>query len=203
MTKISCVLFDLGGVIINWDNSWLIQELCDRFQLQEEKVSKEFYKNLPDISIDKIGEKEFWHIIGKALESDKLMNYDKSILDEIFRKHVSLNNSIISLSRELSQKGITVGILSNTERVSYSVVEGLFSLDHFQYKFLSYKIGHVKPNPEIYHHVIENIPFPKEELFFIDDLKPNVESARSEGIDSVQYSDYDELVNECNLRKLL
>jgi len=203
MTNISCVLFDLGGVIINWDNSWLIQELCDRFQLQEEKVSKEFYKNLPDISIDKIGEKEFWHIIGKALESDKLMNYDKSILDEIFRKRVSLNNSIISLSRELSQKGITVGILSNTERVSYSVVEDLFSLDHFQYKFLSYKIGHVKPNPEIYHHVIENIPFPKEELFFIDDLKPNVESARSEGIDSVQYSDYDELVNECNLRKLL
>jgi len=203
MTKISCVLFDLGGVIINWDNSWLIQELCDRFQLQEEKVSKEFYKNLPDISIDKIGEKEFWHIIGKALESDKLMNYDKSILDEIFRKRVSLNNSIISLSRELSKKGITVGILSNTERVSYSVVEDLFSLDHFQYKFLSYKIGHVKPNPEIYHHVIENIPFPKEELFFIDDLKPNVESARSEGIDSVQYSNYDELVNECNLRKLL
>jgi len=190
MTNISCVLFDLGGVIINWDNSWLIQELCDRFQLQEEKVSKEFYKNLPDISIDKIGEKEFWHIIGKALESDKLMNYDKSILDEIFRKRVSLNNSIISLSRELSKKGITVGILSNTERVSYSVVEG-------------YKIGHVKPNPEIYHHVIENIPFPKEELFFIDDLKPNVESARSEGIDSVQYSNYDELVNECNLRKLL
>ena len=203
MTNISCVLFDLGGVIINWDNSWLIQELCDRFQLQEEKVSKEFYKNLPDISIDKIGEKEFWHIIGKALESDKLMNYDKSILDEIFRKRVSLNNSIISLSRELSKKGITVGILSNTERVSYSVVEDLFSLDHFQYKFLSYKIGHVKPNPEIYHHVIENIPFPKEELFFIDDLKPNVESARSEGIDSVQYSNYDELVNECNLRKLL
>ena len=203
MTKISCVLFDLGGVIINWDNSWLIQELCDRFQLQEEKVSKEFYKNLPDISIDKIGEKEFWHIIGKALESDKLMNYDKSILDEIFRKRVSLNNSIISLSRELSKKGITVGILSNTERVSYSVVEDLFSLDHFQYKFLSYKIGHVKPNPEIYRHVIENIPFPKEELFFIDDLKPNVESARSEGIDSVQYSNYDELVNECNLRKLL
>jgi len=116
MTNISCVLFDLGGVIINWNNSWLIQELCDRFQLQEEKVSKEFYKNLPDISIDKIDEKEFWHIIGKALESDELMNYDKSILDEIFRKRVSLNNSIISLSRELSQKGITVGILCIAEQ---------------------------------------------------------------------------------------
>jgi len=203
MSNISCVLFDLGGVIINWDNSWLIQELCDTFQLQKEKVSKTFYKYLPDISIDKIDEKEFWHIVGEELESDKLMNYNKSILDEIFRKRISLNDSIISLSRELSKKGIDIGILSNTERVSYSVVEDLFSLDHFKYKFLSYKIGHVKPNPEIYQYVIENIPFPKEELFFIDDLKPNVESARIEGIDAVQYSDHEKLVKECHLRQLL
>ena len=82
-------------------------------------------------------------------------------------------------------------------------MENLTSLDHFEYKFLSYNIGHLKPEPEIYHHVIDNIPFPKEELFFIDDLKSNIESARSEGIDSVQYSDYDELLKECQIRNIM
>ena len=203
MANISCVLFDLGGVIVNWHNSWLIQDVSDEFQLQEEKLSKEFYKNLPEISTGRINEKEFWHAIGKELESKKLMNLNESLLDEIFRKRCSLNNSMISLSKELSQKDITVGILSNTEPASYSVMENLTSLDHFEYKFLSYNIGHLKPEPEIYHHVIDNIPFPKEELFFIDDLKSNIESARSEGIDSVQYSNYDELLKECQIRNIM
>ena len=203
MANISCVLFDLGGVIVNWHNSWLIQDVSDEFQLQEEKLSKEFYKNLPEISTGRINEKEFWHAIGKELKSKKLMNLNESLLDKIFRKRCSLNNSMINLSKELSQKDITVGILSNTEPASYSVMENLTSLDHFEYKFLSYNIGHLKPEPEIYHHVIDNIPFPKEELFFIDDLKSNVESARSEGIDSVQYSNYDELLKECQIRNIM
>ena len=203
MTNISCVLFDLGGVVINWHDSWFIQEVSKDFQLQKEKLSEEFHKNLPDIATGRIDEKEFWYNIGKELESPKLRNLNVSLLDKIFRKRVSLNNSVMSLSRNLSQKGVTVGILSNTEPVTYSVVEDLFSLNHFKHKFLSYKIGHLKPDPEIYNHVIDNIPFPKEELFFIDDLKSNVESARSAGIDSVQYFDYDELVKECHHRKLL
>ena len=203
MANISCVLFDLGGVIVNWHNSWLIQDVSEEFQLQEEKLSREFYKNLPEISTGRTNEKEFWNTIGKELESKKLMNLNESLLDKIFRKRCSLNNSMINLSKELSQKDITVGILSNTEPASYSVMENLTSLDHFEYKFLSYNIGHLKPEPEIYHHVIDNIPFPKEELFFIDDLKSNIESARSEGIDSVQYSNYDELLKECQIRNIM
>jgi len=133
----------------------------------------------------------------------KLMNLNKSLLDKIFRKYVSVNKPIIELSRNLFQKGMSVGILSNTEPVTYSAVTELLSLDHFEHKFLSYEIGHLKPEPEIYKHVIDNIPFSKEEIFFIDDLKSNVESARSEGIDAVQYSDFDELVKECRLRDIL
>ena len=203
MANISCVLFDLGGVIVNWHNSWLIQDVSDEFQLQKEKLSKEYYKNLPKIATGKINEKELWNIIGKELKSKKLMNLNESLLDRIFQKHCSLNNSMINLSKELSQKGTTVGILSNTEPASYSVIEKLTSLDHFEYKFLSYNIGYLKPNQEIYRHVIDNVPFLKEELFFIDDLKTNVESARVEGIDSVQYTDYNELLKECQIRNII
>ena len=203
MANISCVLFDLGGVIVNWHNSWLIQDVSDEFQLQKEKLSKEYYKNLPKIATGKINEKELWNIIGKELESKKLMNLNESLLDRIFQKHCSLNNSMINLSKELSQKGITVGILSNTEPASYSAIEKLTSLDHFEYKFLSYNIGYLKPNQEIYRHVIDNVPFLKEELFFIDDLKTNVESARVEGIDSVQYTDYNELLKEFQIRNII
>ena len=67
MVNISCVLFDLGGVIVNWHNSWLIQDISDEFQLQEEKLSKEFYKNLPEISTGRINEKNFGILLVKSL----------------------------------------------------------------------------------------------------------------------------------------
>ena len=136
MTSISCVLFDLGGVLVNWHNSWFIQEVCNEFQLQEEKLSEEFDKNLTDISTGRIDEKKFWYNIGLELESPKLMNHNESLLNKIFRKRVSINNSLVALSRNLSQKGIMVGIFSNTEQVTFSVVSDLISLDHFDYKFL-------------------------------------------------------------------
>ena len=202
MSQISCVLFDLGGVMINWNDSWLTQEISKEFELPEERVAKEWRKNLPDISIGKVDERKFWRTIGEELESEKLANYKESLLDRMFRKRVSLNESVISLSKQLAQN-MPIGILSNTEIVTFSVIEDLISLDHFKHKFLSYEIGHIKPDVEIYNHVIDNIPFPKEEVFFIDDLKPNVESARNAGIDAVQYSDYDTLIQECKIRKLL
>ena len=199
----SCVLFDLGGVIINWHNAWFIEEISEQFQLHQEELSKQFENNLKDISTGKIAEKEFWQKIGKELQSQELMNNEESLLDKIFRKRMSFNQSIIELSRNLAQKGVTVGILSNTEHVTFSAVEDLLDLNHFKHRFLSYKIGYQKPDAEIYEFVINNLPFQKEELFFIDDLKSNVDSAVSSGIDAVQYSDFNKLVEQCKRRNIL
>ncbi len=199
----SCVLFDLGGVIVNWHNRWFIEEISQQFNLQQEELQKQFNANLKDISTGVIAEKEFWQKIGKALQSPELQNTQESLLDKVFRKRMSFNEQMIQLSKNLAKSGITVGILSNTEHVTYSVVKELLSLTHFKYKFLSYKIGHLKPEPQIYQHVIENISFQKEEILFIDDLKSNVESAIKSGIDAIQYSGYNKLLEQCKKRNIL
>jgi putative hydrolase of the HAD superfamily len=199
----SCVLFDLGGVIVNWHNKWFIEEISQQFNLKQEVLQREFNANLKDISTGVIAEKEFWQKIGESLKSPELSNTQESLLDKVFRKRMSFNDKMIELSKNLAKNGITVGILSNTEHVTYSVVEDLLSLTHFKHKFLSYKIGHLKPEPQIYQHVINNIPFEKEQLFFIDDLKSNVESAKSSGIDAVQYSDFNELLKQLQNRNIL
>ncbi|KAF6246936.1 hypothetical protein C6990_07560 [Nitrosopumilus sp. b3] len=200
---ISCVLFDLGGVIINWHNRWFIEEISQQFNLKQEELNQQFNANLKDISTGVIAEKEFWQRIGEQLKSEELRDTQESLLDKVFRKHMSFNDKMFELSKNLEKNGITVGTLSNTEHVTYSVVEDLSSLNHFKHKFLSYKIGHLKPEPQIYEHVIENIPFQKEELFFIDDLKSNVESAKKSGIDAVQYTDFDKLLEQCKNRDLV
>jgi len=203
MTNVSCVLFDLGNVLVNWHDSWLIAEVSRQFQLSEEKLADEFRKNLTYLACGKIDEREFWHGIGEKLDSSQLSEFPESLLGKIFRKHVTLNESILSLSKKLADNNIPVGILSNTEHVTFSIVEDMFSLDHFKFKFLSYEIGHVKPDPKIYQHVIENIPFPKEKLFFIDDVETNVDSARNAGIDAVQFTSFENLLIEIEKRNIL
>jgi len=202
LLKVSCILFDLGGVIVNWHNSWLIDEVSKRFNLSRARFEQEFRKNLSILSSGKMTECEFWSHIGNRLNSSELERQD-SLLEPIFRKFVSVNDSVVKLSRKLKETGFPIGILSNTEPITFSIVEELTSLNHFDFKFLSYEIGHVKPSTMIYEYVIENVPFKKEELIFIDDTESNVKSANEFGIKTIQFVSYEKLRDDLRMMKIL
>ena len=202
MSKISCILFDLGGVIIDWQDSWLVDELIKRYNLSRELFEQEFRKNLKILSTGKMTEGELWSRVGNSLESSELEKQD-SLLGPIFRKLVSVNDSVVKLSRMIKETGLSIGILSNTDPITFPIVEELTSLNHFDFKFLSYEIGHVKPSPMIYQHVIENVPFKKEELIFIDDTESNVKSANDFGIKTIQFVSYEKLRDDLRMMKIL
>jgi len=202
LSKISCILFDLGGVIVDWQDSWLVDELIKRYNLSRELFEQEFRKNLKILSTGKITEGKLWSRVGNSLESSELEKQD-SLLGPIFRKLVSVNDSVVKLSRVIKETGLSIGILSNTDPITFPIVEELTSLNHFDFKFLSYEIGHVKPSPMIYQHVIENVPFKKEELIFIDDTESNVKSANDFGIKTIQFVSYEKLRDDLRMMKIL
>jgi len=201
--KISCVLFDLGGVIVYWHNKWLIKEVCIRFELNLKETTKVFQETIPSLSSGKIQELQFWKEIGKKINSKSLVNLDESLYDSIFRKYARINEPVVQLSHQLKHKGFSLGLLSNTEVITYSIVEEMISMNHFDYKFLSYKIGYTKPDKRIFHHVLANLPFEKTELLFIDDTLSHVEAALSEGINSIQFSSLGQLIEDMKSLKIL
>ncbi len=203
MKNFSCIIFDLGGVLVNWHNSWLIDELCQRFRLSKKNLTEEFENNIVSLSTGKINEIEFWHLIGRKIDSYHLENLKDSLYDDIFRRLISINDSVYLLTKKLKEKGMTLGILSNTEQVTFSIVNEIMPLNHFEYKFLSYKIGYAKPDKRIYQHVVENLPFNKEKLLFIDDLYSNVESAKTLGIDSFQFLSVENLIQQLRNKNIL
>ncbi len=203
MEKISCILFDLGGVIVDWHNKWLIKEVCIRFELNLKETTKVFQETIPSLSSGKIQELQFWKEIGKKINSKSLINLDESLYDSIFRKYARINEPVVQLSHQLKHKGYSLGLLSNTEVITYSIVEEMTSMNHFDYKFLSYKIGYTKPDKRIFHHVLANLPFEKTELLFIDDTLAHVEAALSEGITSIQFSSLGQLIEDMKSLKIL
>ena len=202
MGKTSCMLFDLGGVLINWKNRWLIDDISKRYGLDKHQLYEEFSANLSLLYCGKISEEKFWNKIGKKIKSSYLSNTTNSIFDEIFRKHASINSPLVNLAEKIQKSGIKVGLLTNTESAKFEVVKEMIPVQNFDFVFLSYKIGFMKPNMKIYRHVLEQLPFPNDEIVFIDDRKQNVEAAKHFGIDGIEFFGYDKIIMEFTARDI-
>jgi len=192
-SKIRLVLFDIGGVIINWQDSWLYHKVAQKFGIDEIKLSKECENEISRLHVGEINEEQFWKIIGKKVSSNQLMTVDRSLFYDIYKEEIRSNYQVLSLVKEIKKHGIKIGVLSNLESITTTVLNELKILDDFEIQFLSHKIGFAKPDKRIFLYVIRNIPFKINEFIFIDDKSTNVAAARSLGINAILYSNFKKL----------
>jgi putative hydrolase of the HAD superfamily len=77
----------------------------------------------------------------------------------------------------------TVGCLSNMNAVHWETTISHWPfVARFDHVFLSYRIGAVKPDREIYDHVIAALGVAPEQILFVDDNQLNVDGAVDAGI---------------------
>ncbi len=86
------------------------------------------------------------------------------------------------------RSGMTCCLASNqqTHRAGYMSGElGYRSL--FDREFYSCRIGHAKPDTAYFEHILADLRLAPAQALFIDDVEPNVLSARQVGIPSVHF----------------
>lgn len=77
----------------------------------------------------------------------------------------------------------TVACLSNMNPIHWDSTISVWPLiDRLDHTFLSHRLGMVKPDREIYDHVIETLGFPADRILFVDDNQPNVDGAIDAGL---------------------
>ena len=185
------LLFDLGGVLIELAG---VQKMLN------------WMGNLKD-------EKEMWRM---WVESPSIRGFESGKLsDEVFSRGVvkefSLDITPEEFLREfiLFPKGLysgagdlleslaakyPIGCLSNTNKYHWDRFIREDALDkYFEHQFLSFRIGHMKPDKEIYTHVLEALPWSPEEILFFDDNQMNVDMALSLGMKAHQVKGLDGL----------
>jgi glucose-1-phosphatase len=82
---------------------------------------------------------------------------------------------------------IPVGCLSNTNVVHWSDQVARWGLDDmFDVQFLSHELGLVKPDREVFDHVVGTLGLPAERIVFLDDNEANVQQARAVGLTAVR-----------------
>ncbi len=122
-----------------------------------------------------------------------------------FLASMKLVDPVADLIRAFKEQGYQLYVLSNWDHVSFPHLHerhaDLFAL--FDGIMISghEKIG--KPNEQIYVRLLRRYGLEPSECLFIDDLKHNVQAARSVGIRALQMSSYERLLEDLELLGLM
>ena len=177
------ILFDLGGVLINWKDDWLYDEISLQLNIPFNQIKSKFNSNLCSLFESKINEHEFWNLV---LGIDNKI--DNNIISKTFLKMSSINFDFLNFAKSLKNNGYDIGILSNLTPETSECIENNL-LREFDYHFYSNTLKMSKPNPEIYQYVCDQIH--SKDILFIDDKQENLDTAKLFGIDTILFSTVD------------
>ena len=96
------------------------------------------------------------------------------------------------LMSELRAQGFKICLLSNITPDLEDIVPTEIEKDK---RFLSYELGLIKPDPEIYKVVLQKLKAQPQETLFIDDLPPNIKAAKALGMNGIVF-DKDHIIHE-------
>ena len=105
--------------------------------------------------------------------------------------------------RNLSAR-VPLGLLSNTNPLHFdSCMEHLASLQFIPSHFLSYRLKSLKPDAKIFEQAVELLQLDAGDIFYIDDIRENVDAARRVGLNGHLFVGFEDLRERLSAVKLL
>jgi len=185
---IRAVVFDLGRVLLWFDNGLFLRALAARSGRTAEEVREIAHANLDLIRGFDRGEvaaDDFRSGVCAALGVELEDGAFWSAYEDIF----SVHGPGLDAARRLRGTGLKLVLLSNTDPVRYEFVRRRFpETQFFDAYVLSYEVGLLKPEPGIYLEAARRAGCPPEECVFIDDLAENVAGAEAVGMTGIVYA---------------
>ena len=177
------VLFDMGNVLVYFSH----ERMCAQIGALCGKSEAEIRRLLLDSGLQwkfergRISETEFHRefeaAAGCSVKLVELIHAGSDIFE--------LNEGVLPLLEELRGLKHRLVLLSNTSVSHFEHVRSQFDvLDYFDDFVLSYEVGALKPDTEIFHAAAKGIGCEPSEGFFTDDIEANVEAARRCGLDA-------------------
>jgi len=110
----------------------------------------------------------------------------------------------VEVARRLKEAGYTLFGLSNWSETKFNLVKDrLVFLDYLDDYVLSGIEKQVKPEPHIFHILLDRIGHKAEECLFIDDSVPNIQTAAKLGFQTIHFNSAQQLAEELTQRGLV
>ena len=191
---IECVIFDLGNVTINFDETRTFRKWasCGKYSFDEVKSYYQTSSARKSFERGEITPKQFY---GKYVEDLKLKithkEFEKCYCD-IFSRNFGVEKIIKSLKGK-----VRLVLLSNINEWQYEYARKRYKIiDMFDEYVLSYEVGMRKPNPFIFLEAVKKSKTMLWNCLYFDDIPEFVYMARMLGIRAFQYKNMEKLKND-------
>jgi len=189
--KKKAILFDLGKVIIDYDLTKFTKRISTLCNATSENIFDFVFEGTLNKSFDRgdISPNEFFKKIATNFSLSITFDDFVPLWNDIFELIPGTEEVLIEL-----KKNYQLGLLSNTNGLHFPYALNKYATVTLLNDYhLSYKMRTIKPEEEIYKHVVAFYNCTPQELFYIDDLEWNVEAGRKLGIESVVFTTPEQL----------
>ncbi len=194
-SSIDTVVFDIGNVLIPWDPRWLFRKL-----LPDDAAIERFMSETDFLA---------WNVAHDAgqpfaegiVRHGQAFPHYRHLFEAFFERWEETIGApiagTVALARELRAAGHRTLALTNFSAETFPRALRLHPfLDEFEGILVSGRERLLKPDPAIYLRLCERFRVEPARALFIDDSLPNVEGARSIGMQGVHFVSVDQLRDE-------
>lgn len=185
----SVVVFDLGGVLIDWNPRYLYRKLFDG----DDAAMEDFLANVCTSAWN--AQQDAGRTFAEAGALLKLEHPKHGeLIDAWFGRQREMVAGPISgtvdILAELHARGVPLYAVSNWSAETYPLVAKRFEfLQWFQAVVLSGEVRVLKPDPRIFQFFFDTYNIDPARAVYVDDLKPNVEAANALGMHGIVFTD--------------
>jgi len=184
----SIVVFDLGGVLIDWNPRYMYRKLF----AGDETAMEHFLATVCTQSWNEEQDAGRTFVEGCAIlkeahpEQAELIDAWFPRYEEMFGGPITGSVTILS---ELRDRNVPLYALSNWSTETFPVAMRLFNfLRWFQGVMLSGEAKLLKPDPRLFQLLLERYAIDPKRVVYIDDHSHNVEAARKLGMHGIHFS---------------
>lgn len=198
------VIFDLGGVLIDWNPRYLFRKLIQDEQEMERflgEVATQEWNHLQDAGRT-LQEATDW-LVEKHPEQEELIRAYYGRWPEMLGGQIE--GTVAILQDIFDKKTHRLLALTNWSYETFPVALEQFPWlsTHFEGVLVSGEEKLAKPDPAIYELLIQRYNIRPDKAVFIDDNFPNVEGARALGLHALHFTSPTNLASDLSELKVL
>jgi putative hydrolase of the HAD superfamily len=197
---LSAIIFDYGMVLSNPADPAAHHELITIFGAPAEDFEREYWAHRHAYDAGEFDGAGYWHRCAQGAGVTLSAEQIRHLIANDIRMWSIPNPVMVDWAVTISRSGFKTGILSNIPFEIADVFKETDWVKGFTHNTWSCYLRMAKPDPAIYHHVLNAIQTPAEEVLFLDDRQENVLSAEAVGIQGILFRNVQQLQQDLKTR---
>jgi 2-haloacid dehalogenase len=203
--RVRTVIFDLGGVLIDWNPRYLYRKLFVDDEPRMERFLTEVTTAAWNHSLDagKPFAEGVAELIAKhPVERERIEAYHSRWIETISGPILGT----VEILEDLAERKVPLYAITNWAAETFDIVRrdpAYAFLDLFREIYVSGSLRMAKPEPAIFHHALGRIGGEASDCLFIDDVEKNIRAAAALGITVHHFTSPEGLAADLQQRGLL